>query len=373
MEPIIDFELLKEFCGKNGKVYIVGGLVRKILDIRKSSFEATQKEITEGIEIFDGNPMEQIKLLTTHDIDICVTVPLEDITQILNKKEIKCKYDSFEKWGKNIIYFKYNGYTYDVTSITTPNDDLNRDITYNSVFYDVFNDQFIDPLYGIYDYCNGIVKHVADFNTCPKHILRVLRFVAEYNHTLDTDSENHLKIKLNELEKVSKEFISETLLAVFRRNFFHKYLQTLYSYNVLQNVFPNIKLCVDNYYKFESIECNLAYLFRYLSPNEFDQITKRLVINKVMLRVKFLIFRVERFDVENLLKILGEKKYCEIKDNTIYEYIDVLNLDPSIKNLCVFVYERNKELYDSLKGSYQEKLDYINQLNIDRFKQMVYL
>lgn len=369
MTPVINFDLLSKF----GTVYFVGGVVRKMIDIRSPSFDFNLKnDIIDGLELFGVKTKDEVrdklKSLITKDIDMCVTISLEEVVKILEDHEIKHRFDNFEVEDKRIVYFKYDGYSYDVTSINNVYNDLKRDVTYNTVFYDLFNNVLIDPYRGIYDYCHNIVKHVMDFVSCPKHILRMLRFVAEYDHKLCEESENHLKENLKELGKVRKEYVSEKLVYMSQKGILHKYLKVLDQYSVLNFLFPNIIMCTDNFIDFISIECNLAYLFRYASYTELHDVTERLVINKIMERVKFLIFSIEQFDVNNLFKILGKKKHCAIQNVVLCDYIDKVGLDQSIKNLCDFVFDRSKELFASLIGTPEEKLQQIEQMNINRFR-----
>ena len=99
---------------------------------------------------------------------------------------------------------------------------IRRDFTINSIGYDFFKQEFLDPFNGINDLKNKIIKHIDD-NTFIEDSLRVYRavqFASRFNFEIDENTKKLCKeIVLNdELKYLPKERIFEELKKLFLKS-----------------------------------------------------------------------------------------------------------------------------------------------------------
>ena len=75
----------------------------------------------------------------------------------------------------------YNGFVCETEDVTLEEDCLRRDITINSIAYDLETGQYIDPHGGIADLEARTIRHTSSaFSDDPLRVLRVARFAARY-------------------------------------------------------------------------------------------------------------------------------------------------------------------------------------------------
>lgn len=201
-------EIAQIISNKNCNLYLVGGCVRDI--------------------ILDIQP---------HDLDFCVVG--------MEPKEFETLFPYAIKQGKNFPVYIINGYEFALarkeiksgikhtdfnfitTSNITINDDLiRRDLTINSIAVNVLTADIIDPLDGINDIKNRILKHSSSaFSEDPLRVYRVARFASQLNFNIDNSTLKLMSSMKDDLinlsvERVFTEF-KKALISEHPINFFN--------------------------------------------------------------------------------------------------------------------------------------------------------
>lgn len=217
-----EFSYIKEIAHilskNNASLYLVGGCVRDI--------------------ILNIDP---------HDFDFCVVG--------IDSNKFEELFPNAIKQGKSFPVYIINGYEFalarkeiktgfrhtDFNFITNSNltiiDDLiRRDLTINSIAVNILTLDIVDPLNGIEDIQNRILKHSSiAFTEDPLRVYRVARFASQLNFEIDTstlDLMSSMKNNLNNLsvERVFIEF-RKALISENPTNFF-KVLRTSECLNI---------------------------------------------------------------------------------------------------------------------------------------------
>ena len=155
------------------------------------------------------------------------------ITAILNKKkfEITTLRKDIETDGRHAnVEFSANWLQ----------DACRRDFTINAIYADI-EGRIFDPLNGISDLQNGIIKFigVAEERIQEDYlrILRYFRFFVQYNKTnYEKDITQSIKKHINGLNKISNERILDELKKILKL----KHVYKLFSHKILKDIFLNI-------------------------------------------------------------------------------------------------------------------------------------
>ena len=228
-EARIIFSQLNE-AGKEDKVRFVGGCVRK-------SISGENIEDIDLATIFE--PDEVKKRLSKKDIKVIETgISHGTVTAILNNKkfEITTLRKDVSTDGRHAnVEFTSNW----------EEDASRRDFTINAIYADI-EGRIFDPLNGISDLQNGIIKFIG----FPKEriqedylrILRYFRFFIQYSKT-DHDQEilRSIKQHINGINKISNERIFDELKKIVKlKNVYSLFSHDL-SKEIILNVFPQFK------------------------------------------------------------------------------------------------------------------------------------
>lgn len=99
---------------------------------------------------------------------------------------------------------------------------LRRDFTINSIGYDFFKDEFLDPHNGIKDLEKLLLKHTNDntFVEDPLRVYRAVQFASRFNLSFDDRTFSLCKqmVLNNELEELPKERVFEELKKLFLKS-----------------------------------------------------------------------------------------------------------------------------------------------------------
>ena len=204
MEVCKELEALsKEFNKRGYKLYIVGGYTRdNLLQIKN-----------DDIDICSNMPVDKV-------IDVCkeLKYSTKNINKSLGTILIKIKNIQLEYTQFRIESYKSHGehtpnkieFTDDLTL-----DCLRRDLTINSIYYDIKERQFIDPVNGMSDLKKQIIKTSQapsiTLSDDGLRILRTIRFASTYNFRIEKKTLKALKIYSPLLNKISKERILKEL------------------------------------------------------------------------------------------------------------------------------------------------------------------
>ena len=219
------------FQNQNYKLKLVGGCVRKLI---------TEEKID--------------------DMDIAINIEPEKIKKVLVEQKIKFV-ETGIKYGT--ITALINDFKFEITSLRkdlsndgrhakvefTSNweqDAQRRDFTINAIYSDISGEVY-DPLNGIEDLKNGIIKFIGDPNQRIQEdylrILRYLRFYTQYNKNKfhDEITIKAIKKNLDGLVKISKERILDELFKMVKLNNFSKLFEDEFCRFIILSILPQLR------------------------------------------------------------------------------------------------------------------------------------
>ena len=223
-EAQIIFSYLNEI-GKESKVRFVGGCVRKAI----CGEDIDDIDLATSLE-----PDEVKKRLNREDIKVVDTgISHGTVTVILNKKKFEIttlRKDVFTDGRHANVEFTSNW----------EEDASRRDFTINAIYADI-EGRIFDPLNGISDLQNGIIKFIGSSEERIQEdylrILRYFRFFTQYSKVdYDQNIIRSIKQYINGLNKISNERIFDELKKILRL----KNVYRLFSHNTSKEIFLNI-------------------------------------------------------------------------------------------------------------------------------------
>ncbi len=209
--------LIKPFL-KDKEAYIVGGFVRDVLMNKKSPdrdliiCNCDVKNFSKTLA--DSLKAHFIELDTENDI---YRVVLEDKINYLDiTRPVE---NDFEK------------------------DIKRRDLTINSVAYDINNKKFVDLTGGIEDIKNGVIKGISNknFEDDPLRLLRIFRFYSKTGFKISTSLIELTKKLHKEINKPAKERVTVELLKMFEGKYCDLALLKLDECGSLEELLPIFK------------------------------------------------------------------------------------------------------------------------------------
>ena len=215
---------------KESTVRFVGGCVRK----------AVSGENIDDIDLATSlEPDEIKKRLNKEDINVIETgISHGTVTAILNKKkfEITTLRKDISTDGRHAkVEFTSNW----------KQDASRRDFTINAIYADI-EGRIFDPLNGVSDLQNGIVKFIgspeARIQEDYLRILRYFRFFTQYSKTdYDQDTIKSIKQNINGLNKISNERIFDELQKILSLKNVYSLFSRNQSKEIILNIFPQFK------------------------------------------------------------------------------------------------------------------------------------
>lgn len=113
----------------------------------------------------------------------------------------------------------YQGFEFEFGSDVTLEEDLSRrDLTMNSIAFDLENSVYIDPFGGIADMNSHLIRHTSDaFAEDPLRVLRTARFAARYDFDVAVETEALCKqlVESGELDALSADRIWGEMAKLF--------------------------------------------------------------------------------------------------------------------------------------------------------------
>ena len=305
---------------KSNKLMFVGGCVRKLLN----------KESVNDIDIATNLSPDELKnILRENNIKFIETgIAHGTITVVIN--EIKFEITTLRKDVST------DGRHANVEFISDwEMDAKRRDFTINAIYSDL-KGAIYDPLDGLKDLKNGIVKFIGDPNKRIREdylrILRYFRFYTQYsNHQHDIEIIQAIKKNLNGIRKISKERILDELFKILNLNNFYELFNDEFSCSVILTIFPQLK----HYGRFRAIQnipnkivnrLNIPLIFSILLIDNSDNCEFFLYKFKFSNRDKNkILFLLNKYKEINIEELLDEQKLVKLAylDNTA-EIIDLL-------------------------------------------------
>ena len=338
------------FQNQNYKLKLVGGCVRKLI---------TEEKID--------------------DMDIAINIEPEKIKKVLVEQKIKFV-ETGIKYGT--ITALINDFKFEITSLRkdlstdgrhakvefTSNweqDAQRRDFTINAIYSDISGEVY-DPLNGIEDLKNGIIKFIGDPNQRIQEdylrILRYLRFYTQYNKNKfhDEIAIKAIKRNLDGLAKISKERILEELFKMMKLNNFSKLFEDEFCRFIILSILPQLR----NY--------NRIKILNKISYKIKKQIDKILLLSILIVdetdNCNFFLYkyRLSNEDKKRILFIKNSfknysKQYLYSKKNLLK--LTYLSDKSSVIELLIFLIFVNPKKISNIENL----IDYIKEKTIPEF------
>ena len=338
------------FQNQNYKLKLVGGCVRKLI---------TEEKID--------------------DMDIAINIEPEKIKKVLVEQKIK-----FVETGitHGTITVLINDFKFEITSLRkdlstdgrhakvefTSNweqDAQRRDFTINAIYSDISGEVY-DPLNGIEDLKNGIIKFIGDPNQRIQEdylrILRYLRFYTQYNKNKfhDEIAIKAIKRNLDGLAKISRERILEELFKMMKLNNFSKLFEDEFCRFIILSILPQLR----NY--------NRIKILNKISYKIKKQIDKILLLSILIVdetdNCNFFLYKYQlsNEDKKRILFIKNSfknysKQYLYCKKNLLK--LTYLSDKSSVIELLIFLIFVNPEKISNIENL----IDYIKEKTIPEF------
>jgi len=331
---------------KGNKLMFVGGCVRKLL----------KKELVNDIDIATNLSPDELKnILRENNINFIETgITHGTITVVINK--IKFEITTLRKDVST------DGRHANVEFISDWEEDAKRrDFTINAIYSDL-KGEIYDPLGGLKDLENKIVKFIGDPNERIREdylrILRYFRFYTQYNnHQHDIKIVQAIKKGLNGIRKISKERILDEFSKILNLKNFYELFNNEFSCSVILTIFPQLK----HYDRFRAIQnipnkiinrLNVPLILSILLIDNSDNCEFFLFKFKFSNRdKKKILFLLNKFKKINVKELLDEKKLVKLAylGNTA-EIIDLLVFLTFVsKEIDVNIVEKRISFLDKLR------------------------
>jgi len=270
--------------------------------------------------------------------------------------------------------------------VTIEDDVKRRDLTYNSLFYDLDTRQIVDLVGGKEDLQSGVTRMVGDpierFDEDSLRILRAFRFASRYEHPLHKDTEKAIEKRkqlqnidpeTGEMKRISQERVWEEMKKAWKQAKDYRYYLSFFTkFDMWEEVFPGANINT-NLVDSKDFVVVIANLFKNESPIGLaDKLAQEYKIElELATKVAFLISLLN-FKVEDVFDIYKKRQQCAITDATILEWLKVEGIDTN--ELIKFVEYRPSVSAQELmsQGFKGKELGIeIKRLEVEKFKQML--
>ena len=270
--------------------------------------------------------------------------------------------------------------------VTIEQDLKRRDLTYNSLFYDLDKREIVDLVGGKEDLQSGITRMVGDpierFDEDSLRILRSFRFASRYEHPLHHDTEKAIEKRkqlqnidpeTGEMKRISQERVWEEMKKAWKQAKDYRYYLSFFTkFDMWDEVFPGANINT-NLVDSKDFVVVIANLFKNESTLGLtDKLAQEYKIElETATKVTFLLSLLS-FKVEDVFDIYKKRQQCAITDATILEWLKVQGIDTD--TLFNFVeYKPSVSAQELMSQGFKGKDlgDEIKRLEIEKFKQMI--
>lgn len=273
-------KLCRKIEEAGGRAYIVGGWVRDRIMSRES------KDI--DIEVFGIEPST-----------------LESILPTLGRWRRVGTFEIYLLNNKYDIIFPRNDKGEVDINLSVEEAGKRRDLTINSIYYDLLEDRYIDCYGGIEDIEKGKLRYVdrEEFDKDPLRILRVITFLARFkNFSIDRELKDYMRENVYKLGNIKKERILIEFDKILLKGIkLKKAFEEAEELGILQIISPELEGAEIDYSSVErektSIDIALAILYLKVS-NYREALNKLLIDTKVRASAVNLIENYEKFKGE---------------------------------------------------------------------------
>jgi tRNA nucleotidyltransferase/poly(A) polymerase len=270
--------------------------------------------------------------------------------------------------------------------VTIEDDVKRRDLTYNSLFYDLDKREIVDLVGGKGDLEAGITRMVGDpierFDEDSLRILRAFRFASRYEHPLHKDTEaaiakrkqlENIDPETGEMKRISQERVWEEVKKAFKQaKDFNFYLNFFTKFDMWDQVFPGSNINVD-LVKSSDFVVVIANLFKNepLNRLELKLVQDYKIESDTAKKVMFLL-SFSTLTPETAFEMFKKKEQCFITDATILEWIKVCSINDPVK-IKFLEYKPSTSAEELMaKGITGRELGLeIKRLEIENFKKLL--
>lgn len=371
-----DIQIINGLFHINGfEMFLVGGCVRD--SFLQSKFP--NLKIKDWDLVTNANPEEVERLLNFTDGDFSIhTIPIGEKFGVINA--VTSNGGSFE-----IATFRSDGEYNDsrrpdsVTFGSIEDDSQRRDLTINSLYYDILDNEIIDFNNGIEDLINGVIRTVGDprkrFEEDRLRVLRTIRFANRYRFTLSSDleavlSENISIIEVSK-ERIRNEFIS-TLKSAKNKSIAVKQFE---EFGFIPQIFCGLDVNTKKIKEIINVDYLVAIAF-ILRDNDISKLSK--VLNTLTYskdEVKLITFLVSLFDFDETKIIEYRKKLdsLNVPGSPIKQFTRIAGLKKKlIQGLLLFKLNVDgNDVSKEFNISGPELGKKIKELEINNFKNFI--
>jgi len=364
-------DLHKLFQSSGKKLYLVGGSVRDFLtgDKPKDFDLATNALPDEVLEII-GDKFRTNLQGKAFGVVVVFTKEVPEGMEIATFREDVSK-------GRNPEV---------KLGVTIEDDVKRRDLTYNSLFYDLDNRQIVDLVGGKEDLKTGVTRMVGDpierFDEDSLRILRAFRFASRYEHPLHKDTEKAIEKRkqlenidpeTGEMKRISQERVWEEMKKAFKQaKDYRYYLNFFTKFDMWSEVFPGSDINTDLVDSKDFVVV-IANLFKNESTTGLERklVQDYKIESETATKVVFLISLLS-FKAEDVFDIYKKKQQCAITDQTILEWLKVQEINSN--ELIKFVEYKPSISSQELMSQGFKGRDLgtkIKELEIEKFNSML--
>ena len=217
--------------------------------------------------------------------------------------------------------------------ITIEDDVQRRDLTINSLFYDINKREIVDLVGGIQDIESGTIRSVGEaskrFEEDRLRIMRIFRFASRVNGKIDEQTAEAIK-KDNRLKGVSsKEDVSQERIvdemqkAYSQSKSYTFYLNLLTEFNMWEQIFPGVKINT----KIVDAQNYVTYLANLFKEEDTTKLEKKLVEefkfdSSTAMKIVFLI-KLLTLNPQNVMELYSQKNRSKCDDALIIDWLTV--------------------------------------------------
>ncbi|MBQ7256301.1 MAG: HD domain-containing protein [Abditibacteriota bacterium] len=241
-----------------------------ILNIIKDTLGDAYKD---KVFLCGGAVRDFIRGKESEDIDILYLGDINDLIQTFKNKGVGEGFAFFNnRVGTNAI--KIEGHRIEICSghngaTTLTEDAIKRDFTINSLFYNLWTGEIIDPNNkGVADLQKGIIDTCEEpeitINDDPSRIMRAVRFSVIFDYKISKRLEEYIKQNAQKLLEVPSEKVETELTKIILSKRPVKGLRILQKLGILKVILPELSRCVgceqNNYHYLDVFEHTLKVL-----------------------------------------------------------------------------------------------------------------
>jgi tRNA nucleotidyltransferase (CCA-adding enzyme) len=212
-------------------------------------FEYVPNKLKNNTLIVGGFVRDLLLNIKSSDIDFLVKDTTEKEMIDLGFKKVGSDFPVFlDKYGNQFALCRkeekkghgYNGFSFLTKGVSFEEDLSRRDLTINAMGIDC-NCNLIDPFNGLKDLKESTLRHVSDaFSEDPVRVLRLGRFSAKYQFTIDESTKDLVLSLRKELRYLTPERVFKELEKVLKLNKPQIFFKELKDLKVLDILFPEL-------------------------------------------------------------------------------------------------------------------------------------